>query len=655
MSEEKRFHWFWFFVVLILLGVLIFFFGARLYLYVQFLLGNDILIRLTSDTDSLSLSRGETADITATVRVTANPFCTVQCSMEYLDLSRGTRNASQLEKVTLGSPFSQTYTVIQSRQGFGQDLIAVSVACLSVPSKLCDTSGEPTERRVLIPVNYEPLQEDQQQFKNISRSYEQAFETIEYRKMFYENTSNYLDVLNVYTSESSIKNKKDAITQSFKMSENLLKNASIHIAQYRLSEATENMIKLNGIILSQEAQLQLLESDMFFGLESYISLQTKMRNNSNILFSISKNNISEVNFGEYLSTIQLWNAQKEILTNNQSLSEKKKIVSQISDAVRSISEKIVSENAICCTRNSTINPFTELKFLNKTYTPQPFKKIEVQYQCCYQDSCFSCCTDESCRATPIIFLHGHDFSSVIPADYSIDVFSDLSTTLEKESYIDGGFISVTINQTRNLGYYPNAVFFKASYYYDLFQGEAGYAPIQAKTEGIDTYAIRLKDIVDSVTASTNTSKVIIIAHSMGGLVARNYLTIYGTDHVETLIMIATPNNGITGRVGSYCSTFGEDQECQDMQTGSLFLNRLNRAPLPKIPIYNFVGSGCELEGGNGDGVVLVKNAELTGVTNIYVNGSCGTVRTLHTDILDSTQYPAVSQKIANILKGNTTQ
>jgi pimeloyl-ACP methyl ester carboxylesterase len=61
------------------------------------------------------------------------------------------------------------------------------------------------------------------------------------------------------------------------------------------------------------------------------------------------------------------------------------------------------------------------------------------------------------------------------------------------------------------------------------------------------YAKRLAEFIDKVLAATGASKVDIVAHSMGGLVARAAIKYYGCDtKVRKLLTIGTPNKGWHG-------------------------------------------------------------------------------------------------------------
>ena len=89
-----------------------------------------------------------------------------------------------------------------------------------------------------------------------------------------------------------------------------------------------------------------------------------------------------------------------------------------------------------------------------------------------------------------------------------------------------------------------------------------------------------------------------------------------------------------------------------MSEESIFIKKIND-PL-KIPknaeIINIVGSGCDVEGKTGDGIVRKENAELEYAQNFYINGTCTRFRLLHTEILDIEKYSEVYDIISSVLK-----
>jgi triacylglycerol esterase/lipase EstA (alpha/beta hydrolase family) len=77
---------------------------------------------------------------------------------------------------------------------------------------------------------------------------------------------------------------------------------------------------------------------------------------------------------------------------------------------------------------------------------------------------------------------------------------------------------------------------------------AGIAPIYAPSYGpplasIETFAGQVAAKIDEILAATGASQVSIVAHSMGGLVARAYLRKFGGAKVRRVITIGTPHAG----------------------------------------------------------------------------------------------------------------
>lgn len=82
--------------------------------------------------------------------------------------------------------------------------------------------------------------------------------------------------------------------------------------------------------------------------------------------------------------------------------------------------------------------------------------------------------------------------------------------------------------------------------------------------------------IDQVRAATGAQQVILVSHSMGGLVGRSYLSRHGIGQVAKLITIASPHQG------SELSRIGFGQNSREMESGSLWLRDLAADPV-KIP------------------------------------------------------------------------
>ncbi len=298
---------------------------------------------------------------------------------------------------------------------------------------------------------------------------------------------------------------------------------------------------------------------------------------------------------------------------------------------------------------------------DKNFTSRIGIQLTPNYPvCCIFGECKRCCTQDECKSDPalypILILHGHAFNRDNSPEFSLDAFNKIQSRLQQDGYISAGTITPRSDYSEikegEWGLSSRPVSVKGSYYLVSYYNLGGYSIATQKSENIETYAIRLKELIDLLKFRTGKDKVIIIAHSMGGLVARSYINIFGEASVDKLILISTPNKGISGKVTSYCPILGEKKECSDMSAESIFIKKLNDpSKMPtNLKVYNIVGTGCDIDGKPGDGIVAKENAELDFAENFYVNGTCTRVNLLHTNILDINIYPELYETLKSVLK-----
>jgi pimeloyl-ACP methyl ester carboxylesterase len=92
------------------------------------------------------------------------------------------------------------------------------------------------------------------------------------------------------------------------------------------------------------------------------------------------------------------------------------------------------------------------------------------------------------------------------------------------------------------------------------EGISHYAvDLEPVTAGIDDYVPEIARAVEQLCAATGSSKVLIVGHSMGGLVARAYLRRHGAARIARVLTLGTPHHG-TG-----LASFGLGQNAAQMR------------------------------------------------------------------------------------------
>ncbi|MFH1822309.1 MAG: hypothetical protein ABH830_01260, partial [Patescibacteria group bacterium] len=104
------------------------------------------------------------------------------------------------------------------------------------------------------------------------------------------------------------------------------------------------------------------------------------------------------------------------------------------------------------------------------------------------------------------------------------------------SVLDKDFFEGLIDELKQNGYEENKTLFVFPYDWRL---DLNWTANGIPYSGFDS----LKDKVEKVKQLTGAAKVNIIAHSMGGLVAKNYIKHYGSGSVDKFIDIGTPHLG----------------------------------------------------------------------------------------------------------------
>ncbi|MCC6658085.1 MAG: alpha/beta fold hydrolase [Rhodocyclaceae bacterium] len=101
---------------------------------------------------------------------------------------------------------------------------------------------------------------------------------------------------------------------------------------------------------------------------------------------------------------------------------------------------------------------------------------------------------------------------------------------------------------------------------------------------IDGYVEPLARRIEEVLAATGAERVILVGHSMGGLVSRAYLRRHGVERIARLITLGSPHQG------SRLAVLGLGENGRQMVPGSQWLQALNApgaVPLPEtVSLYS---------------------------------------------------------------------
>jgi len=639
--EEK--HKLLFFLVVSFVLVLFLIFGARLYLFINFLLGNDTLVKLTADKQDFFLENGESAVVEFDTYVSTNFFCEAKCSYSFEDLSMGYVLDRGNFTTKISNPNKIEYNLVAPGIGEGQKLYLFEVSCFSRETPFCKTNEEVNKRSYLVALNYE-LSESQKNFRERANESLQRliFEYDELQRIDLENEG----MFEILSKHIELKNISDGnLTKIGEDLDSLLEDWKNYEYEAVLEDALANKINHTRELF---VEINNNLSSKFSSYNEFVLDGLELR--GEITHLIIMENISIDNHEDISYLVRNFNFFVGNLTMPFDLALKKNEVNYLFLKVNNTFDEL--ENNYSFEFNySSLKPFN-LSFLSKPFYSNYSSGKELSVEepmCCYKGDCDVCCGD-GCWSDdskyPIILVHGHSFNDKISADSSLGDLNVIKDELVEGGIVDGGYVIIRkLDDAGTFARTNRQIVFAASYYFDIYQNEEETLSLQAKADSLDTYALRLNDIVENVKRMTNRKKVNIVAHSMGGLVSRRYMQIFGEGSVDNLVMIGTPNKGIDGYVLSSCYVFGANIHCDMMDESSLFMNKLNFGQVPDTNVTMIVGLGCNTDGSPGDGIVKNESAYLSWANNYFVEGNCSGVDFFHRSMLDVREYPEVYEII----------
>jgi len=658
-SSKRKRNKFLLVVLIFSLLIILSLVAMQFYLYLNYALRNDILVKLSADQDNIFFTDNLENEINFKIAVTMNPFCSAECKFSFFDISTGEMIDSGQFNISSILSKTKTYTIknLGLVQG-SQILDTFVVSCTSKKTLLCYTSEQESKRSALVTINYD-LSEENKLFKNSSKE-----EIISLSGMFYrtENTLNEsLTNLNLINTSFSIEDSEQTLTdfmnRSSDLSDSLIFMIKLWEAQ-KFSLLKTDLPEFQDEIQTFYSESENLSTSIIANISVYNTLVDTLTNSRKMLAELSAKNLDASQCTDLNSVVSDFNAGLIQIAGGLSLSDKSLLVETLSSEVSQL--YIELQNAAGAGVCVLTHPISEIAFAKITPYKSSSEIIPVSLNepssvCCYHGTCQTCC-DETCSAVnyPVIFLHGQSINKALPADYSFDTFLKIKSNLVSEGYIDAG--SVILSQSGEIGGLwgksNTSMIMTASYFFDTYKTDTGEKTISSNSDSIDTYAIRLKSIVELVKSRTNKDKVILVAHSMGGAVARRYIQVFGGENVEKVILITVPNHGVDDKVSAYCGVIGPAASCSDLDKNSIFMNKLNNAPTDIVPTYNIIGYGCAMGDDTGDGIIKNSSQYLSSATNYYFKGTCNELsfEYFHEFIIDSDKYPEVYKLIRTLLE-----
>jgi hypothetical protein len=627
---------------------------------VNFLLRNDVLVRLSADHDNIFFTDNLKEEISFKISAITNPFCQVECKYSFFDISNGREiEAGDFNLISVSSK-TKKYGVFNHHLVQGsQALTRFEVACKSKKTLLCYTKEEESKRAVLVTINYNLSQANAEFKESSKKEIESLLNNLSFAEQkLNQSKTNFLKINDSFLIDN-LNRSLDNLSILFL---DLNKSISYSKKLWEIQNFTALKEEIPSVENKSKAfnlQYEKFNLNLLLNISFYNNLSGNLTDLKQVLETIPLDNLDASSCLELNAIFHNFNETILSFKENKTLSDKKIILERISDEVKTFKEKIQNSPPVaspCMVAEKITNELPKEISFDSVVSPLYGRFLtDPPSMCCFLNNCTTCCNGDCSKEDyPIIFLHGHIINKELPADYSLDTFTKIKEKLVLENYIDAGAIIANLATEPKglLGKVNAQMIITGSYFFDTRKTSSGETTISSTDANIDTYAMRLKSLVDTMKYRTNKDKVIIVAHSMGGLVTRRYIQLFGADDVDKVILVTVPNHGVTDKVKNYCSVLGPKITCDEMNENSTFIYKLNNLPSEFVPIFNIIGSGCNMGDETGDGIIKNSSQYLPSAINYNVKGTCDELNFefLHEFIIDPDKYPETYTFIDNALK-----
>lgn len=194
----------------------------------------------------------------------------------------------------------------------------------------------------------------------------------------------------------------------------------------------------------------------------------------------------------------------------------------------------------------------------------------------------------------VTFAYGWTYRSPRPAGLQIGVFSALRMMLEEYAAFVVLFVAIQPFERWFMGAERLRPLAKGEFPILLVHGyccnrgvwwrlrrrleQAGSCVATVNLEpmygSIDDYVEPLRRRIEALCAETGAQRVVLVAHSMGGIACRAYLSRYGAARAAKLVTLASPHHG------SEIARIGPGRNARQVEPGSAWLRALEQKGLP---------------------------------------------------------------------------
>jgi uncharacterized alpha/beta hydrolase family protein len=676
------------FAILVILGGTFFVFGLK----VRFLIGDELQVVIDQEQPLYSVSSN--GDTTIKFEIRNNNFfkCNSRCEFDLLDLNEEQVVYSDNFNMENKEIYHGAYVIPAKNLGNKLYLYNLNVRCNNVKSLICPTDQKVKHNSALFMIETEFTAEERNKADQLKSQLEinsEQLQTAKEKLAVLQNSLSSFFKFSVEENALSLKSDKleedlakfsgdlNLYVENWKNSElSSVKNINLDTELALLGELQE---EIDNLIILREGTITAIEeinlaSENITSAYYHSSLMEQEVNtiiNYVNLINLGTFSESDINQGILYSKEIVLRISKEYQNDLRNLTQKYSpiVVLKLSKDCDSLelAQKTIVDNNITID-NSDLDTFISKNCLvNNTFilpnlTLQPmlasqpeFEKVEFVLgeqvrQCCVFNECNQYYSETK---TPILFIHGHSFNEGNDPESSLASFAKIQEELEKYAFVNVGDVSFD-NFYSDLDKCSSAMSMRATYYNIPTFDVGKYKVTAQKSERIENYALRLKEIINLVKESTGSDKITLVAHSMGGLVAREYIDLFGSSSLEKVIFVNVPHHGVDGKVKKYCSIIGASKECEDLSRGSVFLNRINSKNLPAgVPFLNIRSKGCDMDNyQTGDGIVTLDSSFLEGTEDIIIEGKCtdSLNSNLHNNVLDPDLYPETAGIILDFVK-----